>query len=52
MRAIIEPEQPPGPGEAAGPLWKRLAWFAALAVAGSAATAAAAYAMRVLLFAR
>jgi len=52
VRAIIEPERPPEPGEAAGPLWKRLTWFAGLAVAGSAMTATVAYAMRALLFAR
>ena len=52
MPAIIEPERPPEPGEAAGPLWRRLCWFAGLAVAGSAVTLAAAYAMRALLFAR
>lgn len=51
MRPTIEPERPPEPGEAAGPLWKRLLWFAGLAVAGTAVTAAAAYAMRALLFA-
>ena len=52
MRAIIEPQPPPETGASAGPLWRRLAWFAGLAVAGSALTAAAAYAMRALLFAR
>jgi hypothetical protein len=52
MRAIIEPERPPEPGEAARPLWKRLLWFAGLAVAGSTLTAAAAYGLRALLLAR
>ncbi len=47
MRAIIEP--PPEPGAAAPPLWKRLAWFVGLALGGAAATAAIAYAMRLLL---
>jgi hypothetical protein len=32
-------------------LWKRLAWFAGLAVAASAVTAAVAYALRALPFA-
>jgi hypothetical protein len=52
MRAIIEPERPPEPGEAAGPLWKRFAWFVGLAVAGTTVTATVAYALRALLFAR
>ncbi|MDD3836980.1 MAG: hypothetical protein WCY15_16205 [Phenylobacterium sp.] len=46
MRAIIEP---PPEGEPAGPLWRRLAWFAGLAIAGAGATAAVAYALRALL---
>ena len=52
MRAIIEPQPPPEPGAPRAPLWRRLLWFAGLAVAGSAVTAAAAYALRALLFAR
>lgn len=51
MRPIIEPERPPKPGQATGPLWKRLLWFAGLAVAGATVTATAAYALRALLFA-
>lgn len=47
MRAIIEP--PPEPGTPLAPLWRRLAWFAGLSVAGLAATAASAYALRALL---
>ena len=47
MRAIIEP--PPEPGAPLLPLWKRLAWFAALALAGALGTAAVAYALRALL---
>ena len=47
MRAIIE--GPPGEGDAVPPLWKRLAWFAGLAVAGSGATAAVAYLLKALL---
>jgi len=47
MRAIIEP--PPEPGTPSGPLWKRLAWFAALAVGGSLAAATLAWVMKALL---
>lgn len=36
--------------EEPGPLWRRLAWFAALWAAGAAVTAGAAYALRALLF--
>ncbi|HYE42838.1 MAG TPA: hypothetical protein VEA15_05535 [Caulobacteraceae bacterium] len=32
------------------PLWKKLAWFVALAVAGTGATMLVAYALRALLF--
>ena len=46
MPAIIE-----GPPEAEDgrPLWRKLAWFAGLAVAGAAATAAVAYALRAVI---
>ncbi|MFC3079176.1 hypothetical protein ACFODL_13850 [Phenylobacterium terrae] len=47
MRAIIEP--PPEGDEPAGPLWRRLAWFFGLALAGLLATAAVAYGLRALL---
>ena len=47
MRDIIEP--PPGPGEPLPPVWKRLAWFFAIAVAAAAVTAAVGYAMKALL---
>lgn len=47
MRAIIEP--PPEPGAAQAPLGRRLAWFAGIALAASAATAAVAYALKALL---
>jgi hypothetical protein len=47
MPGIIEP--PPEPGTPPGPLWKRLAWFAGLAVTGALSTAAIAYALRMLL---
>ena len=36
MAAIIEPVGPPGPDEPQGPLWRRLAWFAGLALGGLA----------------
>jgi hypothetical protein len=47
MPATIEP--PPGPDDPPRPLGLRLVWFAVLAVAGSAVTATAAYALRALL---
>jgi hypothetical protein len=47
MPAIIEP--PPEPGVPLTPLWKRLAWFIALAAGGALATAAVAYALKLLL---
>ena len=49
MPATIEPEGPPEPDAPLPPLHRRLAWFVGLAVAGCGATAAAAYALRVLL---
>lgn len=47
MRAIIEP--PPEPGAPLPPLWKRLAWFVALAAAGSVSVAVVAYGLEALL---
>jgi len=47
MPAIIE--GPPGPGETIGPLWKRLAWFVILAIAGAVATAVIAYGLKALM---
>ncbi len=47
MRDIIE--GPPGEGDAPPPWPKRLMWFVGLALAGSAATAVVAYALRALL---
>lgn len=47
MRAIIEP--PPEPDAPTKPFWRRLAWFFALALAGSLTTAAVAYALKALL---
>jgi hypothetical protein len=48
MRAfIIEP--PPEAGTPRAPLWRRLAWFAGLALASAGATAAVAYLLKALL---
>ena len=47
MPAIIE--GPPEPGAPAAPLWRRLAWFAAIAVASVVVTAAVAYGLKALL---
>ena len=47
MRDIIE--RPPEPGAPPPPLWKRLAWFVALAALGALSTAAVAYALKALL---
>jgi hypothetical protein len=47
MPAIIEPQ---GPGEEGGPVWRKLAWFAAIALASAAATVTAAYLLRAVLF--
>jgi hypothetical protein len=47
MPAIIE--GPPDPGAPSPPLWRRLAWFAGIAVASSLAVAAIAYALKALL---
>ena len=47
MRDIIE--HPPEPGALLPPLWKRLAWFAGLAITGAFSCAAIAYAMKLLL---
>lgn len=44
---IIEP--PPESGARLPPLWKRLAWFAGLALSGAVTTAAAAYLLKALL---
>ena len=47
MRDIIE--RPPEAGTPLPPLWKRLAWFAGLALTGAVSCAAIAYALRMLL---
>ena len=49
MRAIIEPIGPPEPGAPQPSLARRLAWFAGIALAATAATAAVAYALKALL---
>ncbi len=46
MRDIIEPQGPPDPGAPEQPRSQRLAWFAAIAVAGAVVTALAAYALK------
>ena len=45
--SIIEP--PPETGAAPQPLWKRLSWFAGLALGGAVGTAAVAYLLKALL---
>jgi len=47
MPPIIE--GPPEPGAPAPPLWRRIAWFAGLALAAAVATAGAAYLLKALL---
>ena len=47
MPAIID--GPPGPGDPPRPLWRRLAWFAGLALASALTTALAAYGLKALL---
>jgi hypothetical protein len=47
MPPIIE--RPPEPGDPAGPLWRRLAWFLAIAVAAAMSTALVAYGLKALL---
>ncbi len=50
MPPIIRLEGPPEPGEPPRPLARRLAWFAALALAGAGVTAGVSYGLRALLF--
>jgi hypothetical protein len=47
---IIDPVPPPEPGEASGPLWKKLLWFVGLCVAGVTVVATVAYTQRSLPF--
>lgn len=49
MAAIIEPVGPPGPDEPQGPLWRRLLWFAGLALGGLIAVGIVAYGLKALL---
>ena len=49
MRAIIEPIGPPERDAPQPPLARRLAWFAGIALAATAVTAAVAYALKALL---
>lgn len=46
MRLIIEP---PDPDEPLPPLWRRLGWFAGLALSAALATAGVAYLLKALL---
>ena len=48
MPAIIE--GPPEPDAPASPLWKRLAWFAGLALAATLVTGVVAYTLKAALF--
>lgn len=50
LAIIIDPVPPPEGDEAAGPLWKKLAWFVGLCLAGSISVAAVAYVLRSLPF--
>ena len=47
MPAIID--GPPEPGDPPPPLWRRLAWFAGLALASALATALVAYGLKMML---
>ncbi|MEQ8557156.1 MAG: hypothetical protein RIB03_02475 [Henriciella sp.] len=50
MTDLFEPEGPDETGRGAGPVWRRLAWFAGLALMSLAVVAVFAYALRALLF--
>lgn len=47
---IIRPVPPPEPDEPTPPLWRRLMWFALLAVMAAGATGVVAYTLRALPF--
>lgn len=47
MPAIIE--GPPAPGDPRPALWRRIAWFAGIALASATVTATVAYALKALL---
>ena len=46
MPAIIEPVGPPEPGAPRAPLWRRLGWFVAIALAATTATILVAYGLK------
>ena len=50
MRKHLSIEGPPGPDAAPRPVWRKLAWFGALATASMLTVAAMAYLLRSLLF--
>lgn len=47
---MIRPEPPPETDAPVPPLWRRLAWFAGLALASAGVTALVAYGLRALPF--
>jgi|TARA_R110000868_G_scaffold2321_6_gene17279 hypothetical protein len=48
-REVFRPAPPPE-GPESGPLWRKLAWFGALMLAGLVSVALAAYVLRAALF--
>lgn len=50
MTDLIEPEGPDESGAPAGPLWKRLLWFAGIAIVSVTVVAVTAYVLRGFLF--
>ncbi len=49
-RDLIEPEGPDESGATSSPLWKKLAWFVGLMLAGAVVVLVTAYVLRALLF--